>query len=478
MGRWTLLAQLTEELAGGMGLTSTPRPPARPRPIEAAPIERASASDRAFLAMDNGDVPEQFGVVLELDGRLSLPQVQELVADRISALPRLRQRLVSTPFGCGGPVWVDDAAFDVRHHVREVTCPAPGDEQAILDTALTLVTRRLRREQPLWSVALVDDPQGERSALVVVLHHVLADGIGGLTILASLVDPGPERHGPWVARPRPGALTLLKDALVTKARAVRGVVGSWRLLSASMRAGGGLRPPRIAPCSLMQRTGPRRGITVVRAQYDAVRAAAHRHGATTNDAVLVVVAGALRQVLEGRGERVDSLTITVPVSGRRTDQTARLGNLVSPMLVAVPNAGPLSERLATVAATVRAGRSAATGPPPIALLGWLFRPLAALGGYRWYMNHQRRFHTLVSHLRGPGEPMSFGGRRIHSAVPIGVAEGGNSTVYFEVFSYDGMLTISAIVDADHFTDVDVLNAALRRELREVCSLAQSTADRD
>jgi hypothetical protein len=32
------------------------------------------------------------------------------------------------------------------------------------------------------------------------------------------------------------------------------------------------------------------------------------------------------------------------------------------------------------------------------VLGWLFRPLAALGGYRWYMNHQHRFHTLISHV--------------------------------------------------------------------------------
>src|SRR5512132_2034745 len=46
-------------------------------------------------------------------------------------------------------------------------------------------------------------------------------------------------------------------------------------------------------------------------------AAAHRGGATTNDAVLVAVAAALHQILLGRGEFVDSIVITVPVSGRR-----------------------------------------------------------------------------------------------------------------------------------------------------------------
>jgi diacylglycerol O-acyltransferase / wax synthase len=161
------------------------------------------------------------------------------------------------------------------------------------------------------------------------------------------------------------------------------------------------------------------------------------------------------------------------VSGRRTEHPRSLGNLVSPMLVRVPTTGTRTQRLANVAATVRAGKSAAAGPAPIALLGWLFRPLAAVGGYRWYMNRQRRFHTLVSHLHGPAEPLSFGGMRIVSAVPIGVAECGNSTVYFEALSYDGMLTIAAIVDPDHFPDVDVLSTALEKELGETSSLRGS-----
>jgi hypothetical protein len=38
--------------------------PGRPgRPV----IERASPADRAFLAMDSREVPEQFGVILRLD---------------------------------------------------------------------------------------------------------------------------------------------------------------------------------------------------------------------------------------------------------------------------------------------------------------------------------------------------------------------------------------------------------------------------
>lgn len=414
--------------------------------------------------MDVGDVPEQFGVVLELAGRLSLARARDLVAERIRAVPRLRQKLVRVPFGCGGPIWLDDEAFDIRHHVREVPCRPPGGEEDLLDTALALVTSPLRRDVPLWSAILVTDLQGERSALVVVLHHVLADGIGGLAVLASLVDPGLDPFDEAFPRPRPAGFSLLVDALAAKGRALLGVARSWRLLRTSLGAGGGLRPPRIAETSLTQPTGSDRRMAVVRADSARLRAAAHRHGATTNDAVLVAVAGALRLVLEGRDERIDSVVVTVPVSGRRTDEGPALGNLVSPLLVPVPTTGRVDRRLTEVTALVRASKADATGPPPIAVLGWLFRPLAALGGYRWYMTRQRRFHTLVSHLRGPSEPLAFGGLRIESAVPVGVAEGGNATVYFEVLSYAGVVTIAAIVDPDHFPDLDVLVDALRTQL--------------
>jgi hypothetical protein len=99
-----------------------------------------------------------------------------------------------------------------------------------------------------------------------------------------------------------------------------------------MSAGGGLRPPRAAPGSLNQRTGPHRQIAAVRVDLATLRAAAHRHGGTTNDAILVAVAGALRQVLKARGEHISTLVVTVPVSGRRFGPTAAGGEVARVVL--------------------------------------------------------------------------------------------------------------------------------------------------
>ncbi len=434
-----------------------------------AAIDRASASDRAFLAMDTGQVPEQFGVLLTLyaegegEGGLDLASARLLLADRIRAVPRLRQRLVRVPLGCGGPIWVDDTQFDIRRHVRAVACPKPGREQQLLDTAVSVISEPLPRDAPLWAAVLITSPTGGALALVIVLHHALADGIGGLAVLTGLIDAPREESGANFPRSAPLAPALAREAFRARLRGLRRARQSWQLLRRSMGAGGGLRPPRAAPYSLNQRTGRSPRLAVVHVDLVAVQAAAHRHGATTNDAVLVVVAGALRRVLRGRGESADALVMTVPVSGRGRADGPDLGNMVSPMLVTVPATGELPDRLRRVAAQVRAQKAAASGPPPIALLGWLFRPLAALGGYRWYLNHQHRFHTLVTHVRGPAAPVTFAGALVASAIPVGLGPGGNVPVYFEVLSYAGTLTVTATADPDHFPELSTLTEALRAE---------------
>jgi WS/DGAT/MGAT family acyltransferase len=428
-------------------------------------IDRASATDLAFLAMDTGRVPQQIAAVLILGAGpdVDVSRARELMAQRIPEVPRLRQRLLRVPLGCGRAIWVDDADFDLRRHLREVRCPYPADERALLDVAATMVTERLPRSRPLWSVAFITGPVGNVAALVIVIHHVLADGIGGLAVLASLVDH--EARQPAAAFPRspPSAGRLAVDAVKSRLRTLSRIRTGWRRLRVSMAAGGGLMPVRAAPCSLVRRTGPARRLAVVRADLAPLRAAAHRQGGTVNDAVLTAVAGALRRVLAGRGESVDRLAIAVPVAGRRSAAASELGNQVSPMLVTVAGTGdPTTIR--RVAAAVRARKELAAGPPPIAVLGTLFRVVAATGAFRWYMNHQRRLHTLVSTVRGPEQPIRFAGTAIAAIIPVAVAEAGNTTVSFEVLSYAGTVTITAIVDPDHFPDLATLTDGLEAEL--------------
>ena len=172
------------------------------------------------LVCDVSGTSMQVAVVLVLQGRVDLDAARQGFADRIRAVPRLRQRLVETPFGCGRQVWVDDPDFDIGLHVRSVCCPAPGDQRALLDVVGDVVTHRLPPARPLWAATVVTGLAEGRTAVVVVFHHVLADGIGGLAILGRLADGALGVTEPGFPRRPPSRRELLLDAIGDRARAV------------------------------------------------------------------------------------------------------------------------------------------------------------------------------------------------------------------------------------------------------------------
>ena len=165
-------------------------------------IERAAPIDLMYLAMQGSTVPEQFGaiVVLRPVSGFDAEAATSLLADRIGAVPRLRQRVMRVPPGCGRALWVDDAGFDITQHVESLTCPSPGDERALLEVAAGLVLRPLCLDRPLWAAAFVEGLSGGRVALIFVIQHALADGLGGLAVLGALVDGAPA--------PEPGAFPM------------------------------------------------------------------------------------------------------------------------------------------------------------------------------------------------------------------------------------------------------------------------------
>src|SRR5665647_386108 len=283
------------------------------------PTERVSTDDLMSLASERGSTPMQVGAVLMLDARESLDPglALEAIARRITSVPRLRQRLVKVPWGCGRPVWVDDRDFTVTNHFSVVRCPAPGGEGGILGVAAEMLLTRLRRDRPLWAATLVTETGQGGAALIIVFHHVLADGIGGLAVLASLVDGAAEPHGSVFPVPMPSLAQLAVEAAADRVRSARELPEVLRHLRG---AASQLRPVfrvRLARSSLNKPTGPRRRFASVRVDLDQIRSTAHAHRATVNDVVLSAIAAALHRLLATRGEWVEQFVMSVPFSARR-----------------------------------------------------------------------------------------------------------------------------------------------------------------
>ena len=116
--------------------------------------------DLTVLATDRGSVPMNIGAVLEFnhhDGP-SLAEVHTLLAERLPAIPNLRQKLHRPPPGCGWLVWIDDPGFALDRHLTAREWPSPGGRRELLDVAAGLVCDPLDRGWPLWRACLVSDP--------------------------------------------------------------------------------------------------------------------------------------------------------------------------------------------------------------------------------------------------------------------------------------------------------------------------------
>jgi diacylglycerol O-acyltransferase len=434
----------------------------RTRFRSAVRIERAGPADLMFAALQAGAAPHQFGAVLVLepgDG-FDVDVVTMALADRVRAVPRLRQRLVTVPPGCGRPVWVDDAGFAIDRHIEQVSCPSPGDEPALLEVAAKLVMRRLPTDRPPWQAAVVTGLAAGRIALILVVQHALADGIGSLAVLGALVDG----EAPTVRRPfpipPPSMCRLAVDALLSRASGVPRMPVRIRAGFDRMWKSHAPRIGRAAGCSLLAATGEQRAVAVARARLADVRSVAHRHRATVNDVVLSAIGGALHSCLERRGEEVDTIVAGVPVATRNTATVQDLGNQLGEVRAPIPTVGDPVQRLEHVAKVMRSRKKTAFG---LNTASQVVRLIAAVGVYDWYMRRQRYLHTVVTDVRGPARPLTFCGAPITEVLPL-TAAGGNVTVSFAALSYAGTLAISVIADPDAMPDLIDTTAALQAEL--------------
>ena len=438
-------------------------------------LDRVSAADLMQFATGDGGAAGHIGAVLVLDAApgFSVARARRVLAERIGAVPRLRQRLYRAPPGCGRPYWADDPAFDIDQHVRQVCCPPPGDERALLDLAAARLGEPLPRSRPLWSATFVTGLADGGTGLLVIMDHVLADGIAGLAVLGTLVDQVAETAGARADRfpaPAPRAWELAADAWRGRLRragpaepgAPRQARGLRRIRE-GMAELGGVRPPRRLPATSLNRpVGPRRRLDVVAVDLAAIRDLGHAHGGTVNDVVLAAVAGALRTLLAARGQQLGEVTITVPVAARRAASGGELGNQIGIMPVTVPATGDFGSRVTRTAEITRERKSHARGASA-ALFVPAFLLLARTGLLHWFANHQRVVQTFVTNLRGPNDPLAFGGAAVRAIIPI-PSTTGNVTVAFAASSYAGTLRITILSDPARMPDAPALAAALRHEL--------------
>jgi diacylglycerol O-acyltransferase len=400
------------------------------------------------------------------------PDVLEHVRSRLQLVPRYRRRLAAPPLGLGHPLWVDDPAFNLAYHVRHTGLPAPGDAAKLNALAARLFAQRVDRSKPLWELWIVEHLEGGGWALLSKTGLELVEDATDADLMATLFDTSPQgRETPpdaWEPRPAPTAAQLaaaaLNDALRPRTaldRARRALEAATELARGGLAAPGG---PEGHPLNV--RTGPHRRIAVVDVRLDDFRAVRDAFGGTVNDAVLAVVAGALRRWLHGRGTRTEGVGVRagVPMSVAGD----RLVQVECPLPIEEPD--PV-ERLRAIAAHMRrlAESERALSAETIASAGDFAAPTILARAARLGLS-ARAPDVLVTNVPGPQTPLYVLGRRLDRTFPIPALPAGHALAV-AVTSYDGGMNFGLLADYDAVPDLDAVALGLADSLAELLGAA-------
>lgn len=148
-----------------------------------------SRADSAWLHMEEPTNLMMITALFTFKRPLDRGRLRKALEDRLLTYDRFAMQAVSPRVG--RPYWKNDHAFELDKHIEYLQLTAPGGETELLGLVSDFMSAPLERDKPLWMFHVVDGFEGG-SALIVRLHHAIADGIALMKVLLSLTDPAPD----------------------------------------------------------------------------------------------------------------------------------------------------------------------------------------------------------------------------------------------------------------------------------------------
>lgn len=454
--------------------------------------ERMSKVDTAWLRMDCDANLMMIVGVWQLQPGVKYDAVCERIEGSLLKYERFRQRVIEDT---AGATWVKDRNFDLAQHVVRDKLPAGkksagGSQQSALqDRVAALATQPLDPRRPLWQIHLIEDytgPDGVRgSAMIVRIHHCIADGIALISVTMSLVDggaPPPERRKKdaaatsaeaWIAE------TLLKpftDMTVKALDAVgegasrslgmleepkkglaegfeKGLSGSMdmaKVLLQVLKDGAALAlMPDDSKTRLKGKPGGAKKVAWCEPiPLEEVKAVGKALNCSINDVLLSCVAGALGEYLKSHGDDVTGQEIRamVPVNLRPLDQAYKLGNRFGlvPLVLPIGIENPI-ERVYEVRrrmATLKGSYQPLLAFSLLAVAGLLIKPAqdALLSLFA------KKTTAVMTNVPGPREKLQFCGSTLEQSM-FWVPQSGDVGLGVSILSYGGGVQFGVITDS-------------------------------
>lgn len=472
--------------------------PAEEYPEVMSSSQAMSSADAAWLHMDRPNNLMVITGALWFDEPLDWERVREVISTRlVDRFPRFRQRVSESRVPLRAPHWEDDPDFDLDLHLHRTALPAPGDRVALQDFVADLIAQPLDRTRPLWNWYLVEN-YGSGSAIVVRMHHCIADGIALARVLLSLTDTRPDagiETDETAEAGHRGGMRGVIGGVVRPVRRAASIAGEVTGALAHEAIEVARDPTELIDLADTARVDAKAAVktlfpgsdpsTVLKGhlsvgarvawsepiRLEDVKAVGHAHGATVNDVLLTAVAGGLRGYLAARDSLVDELHAFVPFNLRPLDQPLprELGNRFGLVRLPIPigiedrrrRLEEVHRRMAEIKdspeGAVSYGLLSAIGVTPAAVEQRLLDLFSAAGS------------AVMTNVPGPRERVYLAGTPVRGVL-VWAPTSGSVSMSVSIFSYAGELTVGVMADRGLVPDPGEIVSAFGREVAEMLAL--------
>ena len=428
--------------------------------------------DTAWLRMEQpGNLMMITGVIV-FDQELEYGKLLNTIEQRFLTFKRFRQKAVD---GATGAYWELDENFEIRSHVRRVALPGAADRGELETLVAELASSPLDHSRPLWQFHLVENYQ-QGPALILRIHHCIADGIALVQVFLSLTDPSaeprPSARNPKAWKKRRSEESAIFQRLLEPARdglefvthigqrlfdeglkvlQDPGLAGQYASLAGEVTQElvHALTLPNDPPTRFKGKLGVRKQAAWADPlSLEEVKAVSKAFACTVNDVLITAVTGALRRYLLDCGEdeeKIPEIRATVPVNLRPHEHALELGNHFGLVFLSLPlDAGNPLERLYAVNARMNELKVSKQAAVTFGLLSALgIGPSAVQKPLLDILSEKAS--AVLTNVPGPQQPLYLAGSKIREMM-FWVPQSGTIGLGISILSYDHQVFFGLISD--------------------------------
>jgi diacylglycerol O-acyltransferase / wax synthase len=460
-------------------------------------LQSISGMDATFLYTETPTSPMNIGSVLVIEGSLDFETFKKTILSRIHQFKKLRQKLVYVPMSIDYPYWADDPNFDIDLHLKHIALPQEGSWKELRNTASQFFSEALDQNRPLWEMSFVEGlnniPQVPAGSVAIIskMHHVAVDGVGGAGLLSLFLDFTPEKREiseprPYNPEPIPNEISMMINSTLSFAKdPLKFPKLASNMLKATLKAGflSRIQKAELPTVPFTAPSTPFNGLVASRRKWNSAILSLERilvlkntMGATVNDVLLAICAGALRRYLKEKNKLPEkSLVAMVPISTRTKSEEEQLDNQISAMFVQIAtNIEDPITRLETIQENTNRGKTyqGALGAKTLANMAEAIPFGIANQAARLYSKfkvsemHKPAFNVTITNVPGPKLPLYINGHKMLSIMGSAPVLDGLGLI-ITILSYDGYVTISPTSDINSMPDLDIFTKYLREAANEL-----------